>query len=125
MKHTITLKKLPYDREDENALHHCPVGGDENYEIICDNAFTIGHVYVSRDEYTADDKYCPVYLNWIEFLSIFRYKGLLRPTLDALVTQFGEVFFESSDENKRKYEHMKCTNHGKDTVTEMTLFSYK
>ncbi len=121
----ITLKKIPYNRENDEALNYCNVGGDENYEIIADGLMTIGHIYISKNEYTADNKLCPVYLNWIEFMTIFKHHRLLRPTLDAIYSMFGKFFFESSATTANKYRHIGCASCGFDEITGLELFSYE
>lgn len=88
----VSLREVRYDWEDEDALNHCDVGADVNFELVADDTYTFGHIYISKDTETADGTPCPVYINWVEFLSIFQYKHLLRSTLNAVYDMFGEFY---------------------------------
>ena len=121
----VILREVRYDWEDEEALNHCDVGADMNFELVADDTYTFGHIYISKDTETADGTPCPVYINWVEFLSIFQYKHLLRNTLNAVYDMFGEFYLEANEENAEKYRHLGAVSQGFDEITELEKFKYK
>ena len=125
MRSSITLKEIPYVCGDYDALNYCDVGADRNFEIIADDIYTIGHVYISEKTETANGISGSTYINWIEFLSIFNNKKLLRPTLEALSEMFGELYLEASDKLVAKYESTGCKKIGLDDLTGLTVFKYE
>ncbi len=120
----IELKEVPYNWEDEDALNHCDVGADRMFEIKANDNYMIGHVYISEDTETANGIECPVYINWLEFLSTYRSHHLLRPVLNALHDKFGELCFEASEKNAKKYRHIGAVSLGIDELTENEVFVY-
>ena len=125
MKEKITFKEVPYNWEDEDALNHCDVGGDRNFEIVVNDTYTVGHLYISKDTETPSGMECPVYINWIELLDIFRNKGLLRPILNAAFDIFGEFYLEASEESNIKYRKIGCISCGIDHLTDLEIFKYQ
>ena len=116
----ISLKEIPYDPDDEEADNYCPVGADRNFEILIGNN-TMGICYISADRYTASGLLCPTYLDWIEFASAYRGKGLLRPVLNALHEKFGTVYLEATKDTTEKYRKC-CQSVGVDSVTGLEIF---
>ena len=85
--------------------------------IIADD-IPIGIVYLSdvMDE--------GIYMEYIEFLSVFTSKKLLRPVMKALYEEYGKVYFESGDELVKKYVAIGATKGDRDDDREMTSFTY-
>lgn len=123
MSNNITLKEMPYNWEEEEAICHCDVGGSRLFEIIVDG-YTIGHVYIEQNELMPTGQLVPCYINWIEFLSIFHSRHLLRPVIHELYRMFGELWLEASDKNAPKYAKIGCINKGVDELTENVIFMY-
>lgn len=120
----IDLKEVPYNWEDEDAINHCDVGADRMFEIKAEDTYTIGHVYISEDTETANGIECPIYINWLEFLSVYQGHHLLRTVLNALHDMFGELCFEASEKNAKKYRHIGAVSLGIDELTENEIFIY-
>ena len=121
---SVSLKEIRVDRTDEGSLTYCNVGGDRCFEIIVDETVTIGHIFITEDTELANCMRCPTYINWLEFLTIYQGKGLLRPVMDVIAERFGIVYFESSDGNKIKYRRIGAKSLGVDEITELEIFSY-
>ena len=120
----IVLKEVPYKWDEEEAINHCDVGADRQFEIIAEDTYNIGHVYVSEDTETANGIECPVYVNWLEILSTYRMHHLLRPIMNAIHDMFGEFHFEASEKNAKKYHHIGAVSLGIDELTENEVFVY-
>lgn len=120
----ITLKEVPYDWKNEEAVNYCDVGAEKNFEIIINRFYTIGHLYIDFNYTTANGLECPVWLTWIEFLTIFRNKHLLKPVLDVIYDKFGEFYFESAMMINAKYHRVGAISCGMDEITELEIFKY-
>ncbi len=121
----ITLKEVPYNWEDEDALNYCDVGADRNFEIVANDIYTVGHIYISEDTETANGVDTPVYVDWLEILGIFQNRHLLRPILNAVYEMFGEFHFECGDEKLiPKYKHIGAIHLGLDDITENEIFKF-
>lgn len=125
MLESITLKEVPFDWDDEEAINYNGVGGDYNFEIIANKTYTIGNLYISKEKITANGINCPVYVEWIEFLSVFRHKRLFGPVLDAIYDRFGEFYLESSEKANPIYHKIGCESLGYDDITELEIFKYR
>jgi hypothetical protein len=118
----VMLKEVPYSPEDRNALNWIDVGADRCFGIIIENTYTIGYLYISDDITISDET--RAYVNWLEFLSVFRMKHLLKPVMDAIYDMFGEFCFESSEDHVMKYQKIGAISLGTDDITENTIFKY-
>ena len=119
----VELKEMPYNFSDCNAINYCDCGGYRNFEIIVDD-YTVGHLYIDQQTATANGLQCETYLSWIEFLTIFRSKHLLRPVFNALYDMFGEFVFECDERLRSKYLAAGAKCLGEDEFTENYIFSY-
>ena len=121
----ITLKEVPYEIGDDTALNYCSVGADRNFEIVADDTYVIGHVYLSEDTETSTGIPCDTYVDWAEILTAFRNRHLLRPMLKAIYDMFGEFYFESAEESNAKFKHIsECISCGISDITELEIFRY-
>ncbi len=120
----ITLKEVPYNWDNEDAINYCGCGAERQFEITANDTYTVGHIYISEDTETANGIACPVYVNWLEILSTYRMHHLLRPIMNAVHDMFGEFHFEASEKNAKKYRHIGAVSLGMDDLTENEVFVY-
>ncbi len=121
---SISLKEIPYNWEDEDSINWVGMGTERCFEIILNETYTIGLLFISEDTETASGLPCKTYVTWLEFVSIYRKKHLLKPTMNAIYNMFGEFHFESSEDHQKKYHHIGATSLGIDDLTENEIFKY-
>ena len=109
----ITFSELP-----NNDLTYMGITSDMVKSIMIDNV-PVGIVYLSEgyDENTS-------YIEWIEFLSVFQSKHLLRPVMKALYREYGKLFFESDEELKIRYAAIGSVQTDYDADREMYSWEY-
>ena len=119
----ITFKEIPYTG-DEDSFNFCDVGADRQFEIIVDDTYTVGCVYISENYEAANGREFKTYINWIEFFIIYQGKSLLRPVMTALSKMFGDLYFETDEENEQKYRRIGCYFTEKDDCTELPIYVF-
>lgn len=90
-------------------------------EAIAVDDITVGIVYLS--EMSKESEKC-VYVEWLEILSIFRGKHLLRKILKKLSDKYGKIYFESDEELIRKYKAVGAVQTDYDEERDMYQFEY-
>ncbi len=108
----IEFKELP-----NNNFTYMGITSDIVKSIIVDG-IPVGIVYLSD---VIDEG---IYMEYIEFLSVFTSKKLLRPVMKALFDEYGKVYFESGDELIKKYVAIGAVKGERDEDREMTSFVY-
>ncbi len=109
----IEFKELP-----NNDMTYMGITSDMVKSIIIDD-IPVGIVYLSEG-----NEPNTAYIEWIEFLSVFRSKHLLRPVMDQLSKNFGVLIFESEEDLVKKYEAIGAIINGYDDDREMFLWQY-
>lgn len=109
----VELKELP-----NNDFTYMGISSDIVRSIMV-NGIPVGIVYLSD---VMDDG---IYIEWMEFLEVFRNKHLLRPVMKALFEEYGTIYFESCDDLKKKYDTIGAVKGEYDRDREMTSYSYK
>ena len=121
----ILLQKIPYDPEDEDAYNYIGLPADECYQIMVNKNF-VGLVYLSYNRYFADSNVpCSNYIEWIEFLSVYQNKHLLRPIINKLASSCGDLYFEAPANISKKYEKIGCKKIDLDDCTGLIKFVYE
>ncbi len=108
----VEFKDLP-----NNDFTYMGISADIVKAIIVDD-IPVGIVYLSD---VMDDG---IYMEWLEFLSVFQSKHLLRPVMQALFNEYGTVYFESCDDYLKKYNAIGCVREDYDEDREMTSYHY-
>jgi len=121
----ISLKEIPVDRDNEESLTYCDVGGDRLFEIVGDKTVTLGHVFISEDTETPSGIPCKTYINWLELLTVFQNRGFLRPIMNVLSEKFGEIYLSAADRTEEKYRGIGAISMGIDDFTGLEIFRYK
>lgn len=121
----ITLKEIPTDRDSEESLVYCDVGGDRCFEIIGNGAVTLGHAFIAENTETPSGIPCKTYINWIELLTVFQHRGFLKPIMDVLSEKFGEIYLSAVDGTEEKYRGVGAESMGIDDFTGLEIFRYK
>ena len=124
-RHKITLKEIPVNRDDYDDFTYSDVGGDRCFEIIGDGKATLGHVFVTENTETPNGVPCKTYIDWLELLSLYRGKRLLRQVMKSLSNKFGVLYFESVPGANFKYRKIGAESLGMDEITEREIFRYK
>ena len=108
----IEFKELP-----NNSFTDMGISSDIVKSIVV-NDIPVGIVYLSD---VMDDG---MYIEWIEFLSVFRGKHLLRSVMGELYKLYGKLYFESCDELLKKYRAIGAIEGTRDEDREMTDFTF-
>ena len=109
----IEFKDLP-----NNDMTYMGITSDMVKSVIIDDV-TVGIVYL-----TESSEPNTIYIEWLEFLSVFRSKHLLRPVMDQLTKDFGVLNFESQDDLVKKYKAIGAIEGSYDEDTEMHSWQY-
>ncbi len=112
----IKFSSLP-----NNDFTYMGITADIVEAIAVDN-IPVGIVYLS--EMDKPDEKC-VYIEYIEFLSVFRGKHLLRPILAKLSEKYGNLYFECEEDLVKKYFAVGAKQTGCDEDREMYQFIYR
>ncbi len=113
----LEIMKIGFNELPNNDFTYMGISSDIVRSIVVDDV-PVGIVYLSD---VMDDG---IYLEWIEFLEVFRNKHLLRPVMNALLEEYGTLYFESCDELKKKYDAIGAVEGEYDEDREMTSYSY-
>lgn len=91
------------------------------YRIDNEERTPIGILYLS--EYVKEE----IYIEWIEFLMVFRGNGYLRAVFKALQKLYPgrTIRFKSRDEYLKKYLKIGCEEHGICELTELHIMTYE
>ena len=108
----IEFKELP-----NNSFTAMGISSDIIKSIVV-NDIPVGIVYLSdvMDE--------GIYIEWIEFLTVFQGKHLLRPVMNELYKHYGKLYFESCDDLLEKYRAVGAKEGTRDEDREMTDFMF-
>lgn len=109
----IEFKKLP-----NNDMTYMGITSDMVESIIIDD-IPVGVVYLSEGSETGT-----AYIEWIEFISVFRSKHFLKPVMEHLSQKYGVLIFESDNDLVKKYKAIGAINNGYDEEREMHLWEY-
>ena len=109
----IDFKNLP-----NNEMTYMGITSDIVKSIYVDD-IPVGVVYLS--EMNAENS---IYVEYIEFLSVFQCKHLLRPVLKALSSEYGTLEFESQPDLYKKYEAAGAIHTDYDEDREMYYWKY-
>lgn len=108
----VIFKELPNDN-----FTYMGLTADIVKSVII-NDVPVGIVYLSK---TTDER---IYIEWIELLSVFRSKHLLRPIMYMLSKEYGTLYFESQEDLVKKYKAIHAENYDYDEDREMYLWKY-
>lgn len=102
-------------------LYPLDISCDEVYRIVNENQVPIGIICLS--DYPTGD----IYIEWLEFLYVFRGKRYLRKVFEELSEIYPNTTFQMqcSEENLRRYIRIGCIEHGIDECTELYVLTYK
>ena len=123
-KHNITLKEIPLNR-DIDSLTYSNISGDRCFEIIGDDVVTLGHVFIIENTETLNGIPCKTFIKWLELLTIYRGKGLLRQIMESLSNKFGTLHFEVAQDMKDKCNKIGAESLGPDVFAELEIFRYR
>ncbi len=110
--------KIGFYELPNNDFTDMGISSDIVKSIIIDD-IPVGIVYLSD---VMDDG---IYIEWIEFLSVFHGKHILRPVMNALYKEYGTLYFESCNELIKKYDALGAIKGEYDEDREMTSYFYK
>ena len=121
------LHNIPHERgkvslvKQNKDLYPLDISCDEVYQIVNDNRVPIGIICLS-DCPTGD-----IYIEWLEFLCVFRGKRYLRKVFEELSEMYPNTTFQMqcSEENLRRYIGIGCIEHGIDACTDLYVLTYK
>ena len=104
-------------------LFYIGISYDNCYFIIV-NDVTVGIIYVSE---ISDAEKNSLYIEWIELLTPFRGKGILRQVFKGLVECYNvsTIRLESQEKYFRKYLSVGCELMGMDENTGLGIFEYR
>ncbi len=115
-------KKIEFREMPDNDMTYMGLISDKIVSVIVDD-IPIGIAYLSEGISKGYERNT-AYIEWIEFLYAFRSKHMLKPVMDKLCAEYGELIFESSNELHTKYKAIGAIETGYDKVREMHSWRY-
>lgn len=119
---------LLQEEDRTNKLLDISISVDYVISIHVDD-ISVGIVYVNPmgESFIVDHKKISIFVEWIELLSPFRGKGLLKEILNGIASFFctDRICLECSDENLPKYLACGGVDYGISDVTENHVIVWK